>query len=290
MTDNVAATSIFLTYTLPILGIVIAAITAFGVFYGPRLVAKRQEKKGKLQTHFDGIKEKIIGNTIQIVANAINDHGIIDASILRGSRTTDDDPFPLIIGFEETDEYQAFQVHYPNTDKTLQALINETWKHNKDVNNVREEIEQYVNSHPDLPTVKPYNPVKGGMVVTQAISHIYSTIYSIAQGQRPYCDFSKISINNMGELQSLSVNQEIIALTDAGKAEKCMTVLLELQNSQVFKDKALVLHGKAIHLKNRFEALAYELQLIYDYGLISKKAGYSFEPIKKCAICKRIFY
>jgi len=86
MTDTVTATSAIGTYIIPILGLVIAAITAFGVFYGPRRVARRQEKKEKLKTHFEGLYQKIISQIFQIISGVVDECGTLDASTLRGSR------------------------------------------------------------------------------------------------------------------------------------------------------------------------------------------------------------
>jgi len=290
MTDNITAGDVILKYIIPVAGILIAAITAFGVFYGPRLVAKRQEKKGKLSTHFDGIRQKIIYTIVQIISGIADDYGTLDASTLRGSKTMDDDPFPILFGFEERDEYQAFQTHYPTTDKKWQELVTQTWKHNEDVEAAIKELEEIIKNNPDLPPIKPFAPSKEEKVIPETITLIYRAIYSIAQGQRPLYDFSELHVTDYGEFQIISVSNASVVITTKEKIEQCKSALLELQNSSSLRERALGLSGNTFQLTKKFEALTHELQSIYDYGLISNKVGHKFAPTKHCVICKRIFY
>jgi len=288
MTDNITVGDVILKYIIPVAGILIAAITAFGVFYGPRLVAKRQEKKGKLSTHFDGIKQKIISPILQITSGIVDEYGTLDTSTLRGSRTMDDDPFPLILGFEEIDEYQAFQIHYPATDRKWRELITQTWTHNKDAKDALKELEEKIVSNKNLPPIKPgVQPTEEKVIPTTTVL-LFQATYYLAQGERPRWDFSKLHVRDQGEFKMLSLGNNLVAITVSEKVEQCVSALLEIQNS--FKERLLGLGGHAFQLKKRFQALVYELQLIYDYGLISKRIGHKFATTKDCVICKRIFY
>ena len=156
--------------------------------------AKRQEKKEKLKTHFEGLKQKIIDKILQIISGVVNEHGTLEASMLIGKRTMDDASFPVLFGFEEIDEYQAFQTHYPTTDKKWRELVTQVWKQNEDVNAALKEVEEFISNNPDLPPIKPYDPSKEEKVIPQTITLLYRAIYSTAQGQRPRFDFSKLNI------------------------------------------------------------------------------------------------
>ena len=288
MPDNFTVTNAIWTYIIPIVGLVIAAITAFGVFYGPKLVAKRQEKKEQLKTHFEGLKQNVIFKILQIISGVINDHGTLEASTLRGNRTMDDDPFPLLFGFEEMDEYQAFQVHYLEIDRTWRELITLIWKHNKDVEAALKELEETIGNSKDLPPIKPdVTPIEE-KVIPATITLLFQATYYLAQGERPQWDFSKLHVRDQGEFKMLSLGNDLVAITVSEKVEQCVSALLEIQNS--FRERLLGLGGNAFQLSMRLKTLAYKLKNIYDYGLISNKAGYKFVPTKDCVICKRIFY
>jgi len=290
MTDNVTATSAIGTYIMPILGLVIAAITAFGVFYGPRRVARRQEKKEKLKTHFEGLNQKIISQILQIISGIVDECGTLDASTLRGSRTMEDDPFPAILGFEVLDEYQSFQAHYPSTDQKWRELITQTWTHNKDAEAALKELEEIIISKSNLPPIKPDDTSVEEKIISSAIPLLFKSIYYSVRGEKPRYDFTKMKAIDYNMLQLIKIGHMPIAMASKGNVEKYKSALLEVQNMPSYRERVSSLHGNAFQLMKRFEALAYEMQLIYDYGLISKKAGHKFEPIKECAICKRIFY
>jgi hypothetical protein len=290
MTDNVTATNTIGTYIIPILGLVIAGITAFGVFLGPRLVAKRQEKKEKLKTHFEGLKQKVISQILQIIPGIVDEYGTLDASTLRGSRTMEDDPFPIILGFDVRDEYQSFQAHYPVTNKKWRELIAQTWTHNKDAEVALKELEEIIKNKSSLPPIKLDDTLAEEKIIFSAIPLLFKSIYHLVQGKKPRYDFSKMKDMDYNALQLIKIENIPIAMASEENVEKYKAALLEVQNMSSYRERVLGLHGNAFQLMKRFEALAYELQLIYDYGLISKKAGHKFEPIKECAICKRIFH
>jgi hypothetical protein len=289
MAYSVATGNFILVWLIPIAGFFIAAITAFGVFYGPKLVAKRQEKKEKLKIHFEGLKQSIIVKIFQIITGVINDYGTLEASTLRGNMTMEDAHFPILFGFEEMDEYQAFQAHYPEIDKTWRELIALIWKQNEDVESALGEIEEYINENPDLPPVKKYYPLTEEKVISGTIPLIYRAIYSIAKGENPQCDFSKLHVDDYNEYQHIIVNKEVVAVTTKDRVDRCMSAFLELQTSETFKNRTQGLASNAFQLSKRLESLANMLKNIHDYGLISNKVGYKFAQTKDCIICKRIF-
>jgi hypothetical protein len=255
-----------------------------------KLQEKQNKKQEALEKHFEELKKTIILEILTIVSGVINDYGTLEASTLRGNRTMEDAPFPLLFGFEERDEYQAFQSHYPKTDKTWRGLITQIWEQNEDVNVALEEIREYINNNPDLPLVKVYYPPTEEKVMTETVTLIYQAIYSIAHGEQPLYDFSKLHVSDYEKYQQISVADRIIAITDKEKTEKCKFAFLELQTSKQFRDRALGLGGNAFQIKMSLETLAYGLNDIYSYGLVSNKEGQKFEPNKYCKICNSLFY
>ena len=278
-------------WIIVIISVVIGTLTGFWLnLWRDKLLEKKRKTQEALEKHFKELGQAVILEVLNIISGVINDYGTLEASTLRGNRTMDDPPFPLLFGFEERNEYQAFQTHYPDADKIWRELITKTWEHNNDVDAALKEIEEYINNDPDLPPIKPYDSSKEEKVIPATIRRIYQTIYSISQGQRPRYDFSKLRVSEYSDFQHISIEGEIIAITTIEKTDKCKSAFLKLQSSDKFKSRALGLGGNAFQIMMRFKALYYKLNDIYSYGLVSNKEGHKFEYNKKCEICNKLFH
>ena len=236
-------------WIIAIISIVIGTLLGFGLnLWRDNILEKKNKKQEAIEKHFEELKQTIIMNILKIISGVINNYGTLEASTLRGNRTMDDPPFPLIFGFEELDEYQAFQAHYPETDKAWRGLIVNIWKQNEDVSTALKEIEEYINNNPDFPPIKAFTTPTEEKVIPETIKLIYQTIYSIAQGQTPQYDFSKLHISKYENYQQISVSSQIIAITSEEAIEKCKSAFLELQNSEQFRNRVLGLGGNAFQL------------------------------------------
>ena len=273
-----------------IISMVVGTLLGFALnLWRDKLLEKKNKKQEALEKHFEELEQTVILEILKIISGVINDQGTLEASTLRANRTMDDPPFPLLFGFEERDEYQAFQVHYSKTDETWRGLLVKIWKQNEDVNATLKEIEEYISNNPDLPPIKPYNPSKGEQVIPETITLIFQAIYSIAHGRRSLYDFSKLRVSDYEKYQQVSVSNQIVAVTTKEKTEKCKSAFIELQNSKTFRDRAQGLEGNAFQIMMSLKALAYKLNDIHSYGLISNKEGHNFEPNKSCEICNKLF-
>ena len=276
-------------WVIAIISVAIGTLMGFGLnLWRDKLQESKNKKQEALEKHFEKLKQIVILEILKIISGLRNDHGALEASTLREKRTMDDPPFPLIFGFEELEEYQSFQAHYPETDKAWRELVTKTWKQNEDVSAALKEIEEYINKNPYLPPIKPYNPPNEEKVMPEIITVIYQSIYSIAQGQRPVYDFSKLHVSDYEKYQQISVGNQIVAITTNGRAEKCKSALLELQTSKAFRDRAMGLAGNAFQIMMSLKTLAYRLNDIYSYGLISSKREQKFEPNNSCQICNNL--
>jgi len=277
-------------WVIAIISVIVGALLGFGLnLWKDKLLEKNARRQIALKNHFEELKQVVISEILAIISGVINDHGTLEASTLRGRRTIDDPRFPLLFGFEERDEYQAFQIHYPDTDKKWRELLVEIWKQNEDVETTLKNIEEYITSNPCFPPIKPYPP-KEEKVLPETITQIYQAIYSIAQGQHPRYDFSKLEVSDYNNYQHIVLNHQIVAITAKENTEKCKSAFLELQNSEHFRDLAQGLKGNAFQITMNLKTLDYQLKDICSYGLISNKEEHKFEPEKNCSICSNLFY
>jgi len=276
-------------WVIVIISVIVGALLGFGLnLWKDRILEKNERRQIALKNHFEELKQVVISEILTIISGIINDYGTLEASTLRGSRTIDDPPFPLLSGFEERGEYQAFQIHYPDADGEWRGLLVKIWKQNEDVEAALKKIEEYITSNPYFPPIK--DPSKDEKVLPGTIKQIYQAIYSIAQGQRPPYDFSELDVSDYSDYQHIILGHQIVATTIRENTEKCKSAFLELQNSEHFRDLAQGLGGNAFQIIMNLKSLAYQLNDICSYGLISNKEGHKFEPDKNCSICSNLFY
>ena len=278
-------------WVIAVISVLVGTIAGFGLnLWRDKLLEKEKRRQDALEKHFEELKQTVITEILKIILGVVNDCGTLEASTTRESRTIEDAPFPISFGFEERNNYQALQAHYPEIYKTWRELITQILKHNEDVDATLEEIEEYINNNPDLPQVKLYDPPTEEKVTPSTIRRIYQAIYSIAQGQRPQYDFSRLHVQDYGDYQYIIAEDNVVAIIRNIEPEKCKSAFNELVTSKQIRDRALGIAGNASQIIMSLKTLAYNLDDIYSYGLISNKEGYKFQPNKDCRICNSIFY
>lgn len=279
---------------LTIIGIVVAAITAIGVFYGPKLVAKSQERKEKLRKHFNDLQDGAIKPLISIIAGL----GI----------STQGDIFTNFSGsFSELDNEQleCFQAHYTKLGDKWQELTGKWTKQQGRVggrwdeqnekvdtleNQIRESIEKKCKesniSLPIRPFVANQELINDGLLRT-----LCGTICNKSQGISTDCDFNEAKIEEENNFYIVEVCATKWARArTADTAEKLKSIFTLIQNSPEFRQQASLMIENAKQIKNEFDELLADLDKIQSRGFVSKDPKYKFQAVKKCAICKELFY
>jgi hypothetical protein len=278
---------------LAIIGLVIAAITAVGVFYGPRLVAKRQERKEKLRKHFDDLKIGAIEPLTEIIASI----GIKNGSIITRS--------PQSFDRLDSEQLECFQAHYPAIADKWQELAGKWTRHkgltggrwarqNEKAKAFENKIEKLMSERLTeagitLP-IKPYR-VRQELIVDGIPETILKILYDQAQGGPVTRDFNKAAIIEDSDFYILEVAKtKWAASMNRDIVEKCKAVLADIQKSLELREEASSVIKDAEQIEVEFQELLTSLDKIQSRGFISKDPKYKFQPVKKCLICKELFY
>lgn len=124
-------------HTVEAIGIIIAAITAIGVFVGPWFANWRQRKKmeqdRKLRAHFEELKKEaeLVISSASNLAPMARDFSIVVAVGSQAVTTSD---------IEEAKVSASFEAHFPERAKGLGTLKQETGKHNTNCENFHQKI------------------------------------------------------------------------------------------------------------------------------------------------------
>jgi hypothetical protein len=119
------------------LGIIIATITAIGVFVGPWLASwwqrKKVEQNRKLRAHFDELKREaeLVISSASNLAPMAPDFSIVVAAGSQAVTTSN---------IEEAKVSASFEAHFPERAKGLGTLKQETGEHNTNCENFRQKI------------------------------------------------------------------------------------------------------------------------------------------------------
>jgi len=268
--------------SLAIIGLIIGAITAIGVFLGPRLVAKRQEKKEKLRKHFDDLLVDCIKPLISVIARV---------SITSSSTIITDSPGPLEA--VDAEQLECFETHYSKLDGWRE--LEGKWKqHNEKVDAFEGEIKELIQakcakkniSLPIIPSGANQEWINDNLPYT-----LSATICEKSQGSRIECDFSEAKIQeeaNFYIVELCATKWARAGTTDMAKTLK--SIFSVIQNSAEFAQQASELMKDAKQIKAKFEELLMNLEKIHSRALMSKDPRYKFKPIKNCPICKELFY
>ncbi len=292
---------------LTIIGLVVASITAIGVFYGPRLVAKRQEKREKLGVHFKDLKLNIIDSIGDLSWQIRNCEGQMTHQ--------DDSPVPPIYKFEQVDLFTCFNLHFPLEADEWKQLKERSLEQNQSAKDFESKIKEYIESDHNLtPLKKDPIPDTGGegkdplramidkakakanmeeMIVDVTPKCLCRTLYELAQNSSPVYDFTKAEIKLSDSLYILHFPKIVIGASQlvyaktAEKVKYCNSVFVGIQESPDFRQEASRIYDNAKKLVKDFKdfstRLAAKIDNISKYGI-----GREFKKLKKCPICKKI--
>jgi uncharacterized phage infection (PIP) family protein YhgE len=277
---------------LVVIGLVISAITAFGVFYGPKMAEDAAEKKEKLKTHFNGIS-KLIGQISNTIDSVTITGGRLEPINIRGNRTVEDIarmPFPKSFDFEEMEQYQSFKSHYPMMEYQWQDYKRNTSEQNKNAEAFEDMVSQLLKSKLNLPTINHTLPSIMEGIEPYAPSIICRTLYEVAQGQTPAHDLNKAVDIETKNLQIVKVGYENLSTVSPDKVDYCKSVFKDIQQSSELRKEAFKLIENANEIRAQFSNLSHDLKRIASRGFMSKDRRYSFKMKRKCPICRELFW
>jgi len=270
---------------LTIVGLVISAITAFGVFYGPRLVAKRQEKSGELRAHFEELRADVLPETRAMISHMTEWQRKINTY----------DSFVYTSAIEIPDPSDSFRAHFPEEAKDYSQYKEKISKH----------IERYEQFRG---TIKDDFKSKGIPMVGDLTNEpvcVYDTTFValfrwwkelVKHVSHPQPNFTQIEAEQADGgyylyASGLGAFPVAYAKTDPDK-DKLGDALVEVAQNKKYKDKTA-------ELLNSFESLRQELSNYRKHldeklkdieGYWPGTKSYKFKKeTKRCTRCKEIF-
>ncbi len=280
MTDNVTATNTIGIYIIPIVGLVIAAITAFGVFYGPKLVAKSQEKKESLRNHFKHL-ETIVIKPISDTMRRITASG--ETLSIEGAVYGSPHYASLIRNFEQGDFY-IFKLHYSDIAEKVTKQLNEVNQHNERCKSFTNELKELIEE-------------KTGLTLTQGKErpfiyedvpyYLRQTLLQLTKGEPLEHDFRQASIEDkidFWEVGTRTTNYANVTTEEEGNS--CRHGLIELMESASLLKKMSDILKRAEQLESASRSIADLLDLTCrQYGV-----GQLLNEEKECPYCQVIFH
>ncbi len=137
-----------------IAGTVIAIVTALGVFIGPLIAQKRQERirknNEKLSTHFQDLKSEVI-DTLIFVTNDIESMG--EVVLYQNWPMTVERPttFPNYT-FEQSEAFNCFKIHFPEIVTEWERLKEKAISHDKNIKDsaVQENRKKFIDTSENI--------------------------------------------------------------------------------------------------------------------------------------------
>lgn len=268
------------TYIIPIIGLVIAAITAFGVFYGPKLVAKSQEKKESLRNHFKHL-ETIVIKPISDTMRGIATYG--ETLSIKGASYGSFHYASLITNFEQGDFY-IFKLHFPKLAEKVTKQLNEVNQHN-------ELCESFTNKLKELIEEKTGLPVSEGkgrpFIYADVPSYLRQTLCDLAEPKSLRHDFRQARIEKKNDFWEVFTPGIIYAqVTTEEQGNSCKHGLIELMESTSLLEEISYILKNANQLENESRSIADLLDLTCrQYGV-----GQLLNEEKDCPYCQVIFH
>jgi len=261
-------------------------------FFWQRMTTGRQEKKEKLARHFDDLQNGAIKPISDIVAN-IN---IKNGSIFTNS--------PGSFDWLDSEQLECFQGHYPALADKWQELAGKGPRHqgltgcrwtkqNEKARAFENKIEKSISkmlteAGITLP-IKPYQ-IRQELIDRGLPETIQRTLYEQAQGKAIVDDFSKAAIIE-DDFYVLQLGKtKLVNAKNSEVIEKCKSIFIDVQNSEDLRKEASSVIRNAEKIRAEFEELLSNLAKIKSRGFISKDPKYEFKVVKRCPICKELFY
>lgn len=268
------------TSVILIIGLVIAAITAVGVFYGPKLVAKSQEKKESLRNHFKHL-ETIVIKPISDTMRGIATYG--ETLSIKGASYGSPHYASLIRNFEQGDFY-IFKLHFPDLAEKVTKLLNEVNQHNERCESFTNKLKELIEEKTGLTVTKG----KERPFIYEDVPHyLRQTLYQLVKSESPTHDFRQARIENKIDFWEVGTKTTSYSnVTTEEEGNSCKRGLIELMESTALLEEISDILNKANQLENKSRSIADSLDLTCrQYGV-----GQLLNEEKDCPYCQVIFH
>jgi hypothetical protein len=271
------------------LGIIIATITAIGVFVGPWLASwwqrKKVEQNRKLRAHFEELKREaeLVISSASNLAPMARDFSIVVAVGSQAVTTSN---------IEEAKLSASFEAHFPERAKGLGTLKQETGEHNTNCENFRQKIVTDFREK-GIP-VEKYSRKDFCCIYEDAFDALFNMWRELAQNKPRWPNFQQINSEQTDGGYFLRAQNWASALAFAKTEDdvrKYKLVLAEIADdignqSEAAKilDSVNKLVEKAREFANQFAAKLDEINKYWP----GKKTN-KFKRLKKtCQTCKEL--
>lgn len=262
-------------------------------YFLSKLLRQEEKKERNIEWHFN----TLVSDVVEPVKSVVGKLGIQNGQIVLEWRisvnTTKYMAFPKSFDFERNEPFESFKTHYSERQETWHKLKEAAIEQNEKTIGFQREIETALKSCANLP-VNNAN-TKEEMIIDHTPGILCQALYQLAQGQTPNYDFNNAKIEPIDSLYVVKFGvvvgtSHLIYTNTIEKAESCKSVLVRIQESKGFRQKAFEIIRDAEQIKSEFINLEKELNAVKLYGLRSKDPKYKFEPVKNCPICTKMFY
>lgn len=281
-------------HTVEAIGMIIAAITAIGVFVGPWLASRRQRKNmeqdRRLRVHFEELKRgaELIVSSASNLARMARDSSIVVAVGSQAVTTSD---------IDEVRVSRDFGAHFPEQAQEFSRLKRKIREHNVNCEDLRREMRVAFESE-GIPIEQNDQGKLPIFILETSLDALFERWISLAQNKCPVPDFKEIGFSPVPGGYKIftggwggSATVFVFGKTEDELEEYKLALYEILANRENQRkaaeilDSANELIGKA---KEFADQLASELNDISEFW--KGKKGKQFEKLKKtCLRCRELF-
>jgi len=266
------------THTVEAVSIIIAAITAIGVFAGPWFAGWRQRKNmeqdRKLRAHFEHLKRGA-QSVISLARGAGNEYGRVE--------------------FGTSQIAGSFKAHFSGEWEEWTKWVEKAEKHNHDYEGFRQKIEKDFESK-GIHVKSDIQSQANTCILTDVLNPLFVRWRELAEGKRPWVDFQKIvsiPVESGYLLYAGGWEASVVAFAKSkDEQEKCESALAEVAKDEENQGEVAKLNNSANELveqaKGFADKFAGKLDDIHEFW--PGKRTNKFEKLKKiCPYCKELF-
>ena len=282
-----------------VIGIVVTVIgLLLHIFYEQWKQKQNRQKEG-LRKHFEDLADKIIRPLIVELGRYVNECGefhIRQSGPLLPGTPIFATPSLDTSGFESSNLYSSFKLHFPNEAKRWDELKNAVCDHNITCTSFTERLREHVGKIGKLRFTPP--AASGCHIDERVPTQLRKILYQLT-GQQEYpnadllYDFTKAIVQTEdGKEQVKLVFEEykarepLVIASGWDEAERYQACFKKLQQSPELREEALQLYNSAKELDREKGDFIKHLNSICGQDI---KYGAELERQRRCLICQVIF-
>ncbi|MCL0082428.1 hypothetical protein M1O14_01685 [Dehalococcoidia bacterium] len=264
------------SHILEITGLVISAIVAFGVFWGPKLAEKRRERREKLKRHYDELVHRVLMPMDSEISKVI----VREGSFLCGNVSLAVS-FPQTFEFEQGEFFRSFGLHFPRIARRWRQFKAEITDHNNKIETFVEEIKSSMATFGGSVGLHLAAFRTNAAVITDKMPmYLYGELYSptgyFRQAKIEACGNFFVVMSSGGATSFATVNTY-------QQAQELLNKFIEITEAPQNKQKASEITEKEKQLEREREGIKGELEEIS-----SLRGIQDLKEAKECRFCREI--